>query len=127
MLDKIPTFDLCTKINFTYKNAVASLKVGKGVKSEGELVISGTKGYIYVPAPWWKTEYFEVRFENQNDNRRYFYPLEGEGIRYELVAFLRAIKTNQLPNNIPMQISANISKVINIWETDSKVVHLSPS
>ena len=48
-------------------------------------------------------------------------------IRYELVAFLRAIKTNQLPNNIPMQISANISKVINIWETDSKVVHLSPS
>ena len=46
---------------------------------------------------------------------------------YELVAFLRAIKTNQLPNNIPMQISANISKVINIWETDSKVVHLSPS
>ena len=101
--------------------------MGKGVKSEGELVISGTKGYIYVPAPWWKTEYFEVRFENQNDNRRYFYPLEGEGIRYELVAFLRAIKTNQLPNNIPMQISANISKVINIWETDSKVVHLSPS
>lgn len=127
MLDKIPTFDLFTKINFTYKNAVASLKVGKGVKSESELVISGTKGYIYVPAPWWKTEYFEVRFENQNDNRRYFYPLEGEGIRYELVAFLRAIKTNQLPNNIPMQISANISKVINIWETDSKVVHLSPS
>ena len=44
-------FDLFTKINFTYKNAVASLKVGKGVKSEGELVISGTKGYIYVPHP----------------------------------------------------------------------------
>lgn len=41
----------------------ASIKVGKGVKTEGELVISGTKGYIYVPAPWWKTDYFEVRRE----------------------------------------------------------------
>lgn len=58
--------------------AVASVKVGQGVKSEGELVISGTKGYIYVPAPWWKTEYFEVRFENPENNRRYFYQLDGE-------------------------------------------------
>ena len=45
--------DEFTKLVFIYKNAVASAKVGKGVKSEGELVISGTKGYVYVPAPWW--------------------------------------------------------------------------
>ena len=43
-----------------------------GVKSEGELIISGTKGYIYVPAPWWKTDYFETRFEDQSENKRYF-------------------------------------------------------
>ena len=60
MMDEFSTFDLFTKINFTYPNAVASLKVGKGVKSEGELIISGTKGYIYVPAPWWKTEYLSL-------------------------------------------------------------------
>ena len=42
-------------------------------KAEGELVIAGTKGYIYVPAPWWKTDYFEVRYENPEDNKRYFY------------------------------------------------------
>ena len=86
---------------------MASIKVGVGVKSEGELIISGTKGYIYVPAPWWKTEYFETRFENAEANRRYFYTLEGEGIRYEISAFMRAIKN--LPN---LYISRNVSVAI---------------
>lgn len=61
-------FDGFTKVDFIFEEAVASLKVGQCVKSEGELVISGTKGYIYVPAPWWKTDYFEVRFENPAEN-----------------------------------------------------------
>ncbi len=34
--------------------------------------------------------YFEIRYENQENNKRYFYQLDGEGIRYELVAFARA-------------------------------------
>lgn len=89
--DREKDFDLFSKIDFNYDNAVASAKVGRGVKSEGELIISGTKGYVYVPAPWWKTEYFEIRFEEADKNKRYFYPLEGEGIRYELVAFVKAI------------------------------------
>ena len=84
-------FDLFTKMDFVYKNAVATVKIGKGVKSEGEMIISGTKGYVYVPAPWWKTDYFEIRYEDQNKNKRFFYELEGEGFKYELVNFLRAI------------------------------------
>lgn len=85
-------FDTFTKIAFVYPHAVASLKVGKGVKSEGELIISGTKGYVYVPAPWWKTDYFEIRYENPADNRRYFYQLEGEGIRMNILAFAKSIE-----------------------------------
>lgn len=85
-------FDLFTKIAFIYPHGVASMKIGQGVKSEGELVISGTDGYIYVPAPWWKTDYFEVRYENPSNNKRYFYQLEGEGIRYEIVSFLKTIQ-----------------------------------
>ena len=85
-------FDSFTKIAFVYPHAVASLKVGKGVKSEGELIISGTKGYIYVPAPWWKTDYFEIRYENPADNKRFFYQLDGEGIRYEIVQFIKSIE-----------------------------------
>ena len=88
-------FDAFTKVAFVYPNAVASLKVGKGAKSEGELIISGTKGYIYVPAPWWKTDYFEIRYENPADNKRHFYQLDGEGIRYEIVSFLKSVQTGQ--------------------------------
>lgn len=85
-------FDLFTKIAFIYPHGVASMKIGQGVKSEGELIISGTEGYVYVPAPWWKTDYFEVRYENPANNKRYFYQLEGEGIRYEIVSFLKTIQ-----------------------------------
>lgn len=106
-------FDLFTKMAFIYPNAVASLKVGKGVKSEGELIVSGTKGYIYVPAPWWKTEYFEIRYENPAENKRYFYQLDGEGIRYELVNFLKAISGNKKISYVQQEISKMIVHQIN--------------
>lgn len=84
--------NIFSKVTFIYPNAVASIKVGNGVKSEGILTITGTKGYIYVPAPWWKTDYFEMRYENPHDNKRYFYSLEGEGIRGEISAFVKSIQ-----------------------------------
>ena len=89
ILEELHNFDLFTKIDFQYENAVASIKVANSVKSEGELIISGSEGYAYVPAPWWKTDYFELRYENQENNKKYFYQLDGEGIRYELVAFAK--------------------------------------
>ena len=105
-------YDSFTKVTFIYSNAVASIKVGKGVKTEGELVISGTTGYIYVPAPWWKTDYFEVRRENPAQNKRYFYQLDGEGIRYELVSFLKAIQGSKAYSYITPEVSEAIVKVI---------------
>ena len=83
--------DMFTKAVFRYDHAVASFQVGLGVKTEGNLVISGTKGYVYVPAPWWRTDYFEVRYEDQNQNRKYFYPYVGEGLRYEIKDFVSSI------------------------------------
>ena len=84
-------FDEFSRLAIEYPGAVATAKVGAGAKSEGSLVVSGTKGYVYVPAPWWKTDYFEIRYEDPADNRRYFYQLDGEGIRFEWVSFLRMI------------------------------------
>lgn len=104
--------DQFTKVDFLYEHAVASAKVAKGVKSEGELIISGTKGYIYVPAPWWKTDYFEIRYENMNKNKRYFYQLDGEGIRYELVAFIKAIKSGRNLSYVDENVSNGICKII---------------
>lgn len=114
--DKTNKIDLFTKINFYYDDSVASIKVGKGVKSEGELIISGTKGYAYVPAPWWKTDYFELRFENQEDNQKYFYQLDGEGIRYELVAFVKSIELNKNNSYIDYNVSKAICKIMEDFE-----------
>ena len=110
--DKEKNFDLFTKINFVYDDSTASITVGKGVKSEGELVITGTKGYAYVPAPWWKTDYFELRYENSNDNKRFFYQLDGEGIRYEIVAFIKSIINNCNYSNINYNITKSNCLVI---------------
>jgi glycerol-3-phosphate cytidylyltransferase len=83
--------DMFTKAVIAYKDATATIKVGLGVKTEGSMVISGTKGYVYVPSPWWKTDYFEVRYEDQNKNKKYFYSFDGDGLRYELQEFVSNI------------------------------------
>ena len=119
-----PEFDLFTKVSFVYPGAVASLKVGQGVKSEGELVVSGTKGYIYVPAPWWKTDYFEIRFENPADNKRYFYKLDGEGIRFELMSFVKSILRKQTLSYVDPKISLAITSLIEDFENETDLVKL---
>lgn len=116
MSDSEENFDLFSKIDFTYNHAVATVKVGKGVKSEGELIISGTNGYIYVPAPWWKMDYFEIRYENQNENKRYFYQLDGEGIRYEIVAFIKAIESGKVNSYIEPKVTKSISAILEQFE-----------
>lgn len=83
--------DMYTKAVFRYDSATASFQVGLGAKTEGNMVISGTQGYIYVAAPWWKTDYFELRFEDQNLNRKCFFPFMGEGLRYEIREFISHI------------------------------------
>ena len=83
--------DMYTKGVFRYPHATCSFKVGLGVKTEGNLIISGTKGYAYVPAPWWKTDYFELRYEDQNQNKKFFYKWDGTGLRYEIQEFISCI------------------------------------
>lgn len=112
LFDKKANFDAFTKISFEYDKMVATAKVAKAAKSEGELIITGTKGYIYVPAPWWKTEYFEIRYENQNENKKCFYQLDGEGIRYEIVAFARAVENKKRGYYLKDDISLTIATVI---------------
>ena len=108
--------DKFTKINFVYNNSIASIMVASKAKSEGQLVVTGTKGYLYVPAPWWNTDYFEIRFENQQDNKRYFYQLDGEGIRYELLIFARSIQEGKNLGNINDDVTLEIVKTISDFE-----------
>lgn len=112
IIDKSLNYDGFTKLDFVFDRAVASAKVAKAAKAEGELIITGTKGYIYVPSPWWKTDYFEVRFENYADNKRYFYQLDGEGIRYEIVAFAKAVESGKHNIYITENTTSEIISVI---------------
>ncbi|MBE6289114.1 MAG: glycerol-3-phosphate cytidylyltransferase [Bacteroidaceae bacterium] len=83
--------DLYTKGVIRYPHGVCSFQLGLGVKTEGNLVISGTKGYAYVPSPWWLTDYYEFRFEDQNQNKKFFYKWDGAGLRYEIQEFMSCI------------------------------------
>ena len=83
--------DVYTKVVVNYPHATSSVTLGVGVKTEGDLVISGTKGYMYVPAPWWLTDYFEIRYEDSTKNKKYFYSYDGEGLRYEIQEFMSMI------------------------------------
>ena len=117
------SFDLFTQIHFLYPHAVATVRMGRGVKSEGELVIGGTKGYIYVPAPWWKLDYFECRYENPNDNKRYFYQLDGEGLRYEILSFVKAISDKSI-HYVSRAITLAISGIMEDFARGNNIIKL---
>lgn len=105
-------FDTFVKVNINFSHSTASCKCGIGMKSEGDLIVSGTKGYIYVPSPWWKTDYFEIRFEDSSENKKVFYQLDGEGIRYELLSFVRSIVSKKDLSYISDDVSRSIVRIM---------------
>lgn len=80
-----------TKVYMEYEKGMALSKTGVSVKSEGQLIISGTKGYILAKSPWWLTRSFEVRYENPNIIDRYSANFLGDGLRYEISEFVSRI------------------------------------
>lgn len=83
--------DIYTKAYFKYERSMATSKTGLKVKSDGQLLISGTNGYIMVEAPWWKTESFQVCYEDFTQNEKVFTKFLGDGLRYELSDFVSTI------------------------------------
>lgn len=83
--------DIFTKVSLHYSTGLATATCGLGVKSEGRLLIAGEKGYIVVEAPWWKTSYFEVHYEEDNQVEKYSERFLGDGLRYEISDFLSLI------------------------------------
>ena len=72
--------------------------------------------------PWWKTDYFEVRFENPVNNKRYFYQLDGEGIRYEILSFVKSIETLTGNSYIDDGISEAIVQTIADFYNNNDVI-----
>ena len=86
--------DIFTKLSLCFPNGVATATCGLGVKSEGRLLVAGTKGYIVAEAPWWKTSYFEVHYEDAREVEKYSERFLGDGLRYEISDFLSIINGN---------------------------------
>lgn len=84
--------DAYTKAVFSFGGKSAEVKTGLGVKTEGQLLISGTNGYILAKSPWWLTKEFEIRYEDPNKKEVYKYAYEGSGLQYELKIFIDNIK-----------------------------------
>ncbi len=83
--------DIFTKAHLKYSNGLSTATCGLGVKSDGKLLVLGTRGYIIAEAPWWKTSYFEIHLENSNDVERFSERFLGDGLRYEICDLLSMI------------------------------------
>ncbi len=105
--------DLYTKIQFRYPEGLATAKMGVGVKSEGQLVIAGTKGYILAPSPWWLTKGFEVRYEDPNKIDRYEPAFMGDGLRYEIAEFVAEINgTSEKKSKLSPEESIAMAEIV---------------
>ncbi len=114
--------DIFTQGVINFPHATASITLGIGVKTEGNLVVSGTKGYVYVPAPWWLTDYFEVRYEDQTKNRKYFYSYDGDGLRYEIQEFISMIVNGRLSSyRLRRRESIAIARIIEQYRNHTDV------
>lgn len=88
--------DIFAKASFKFPMGIATATCGLGVKSEGRLLIAGTKGYIVAEAPWWKTSYFEVHYEDVSRVDKYSEIFLGDGLRYEISDFLSMINGSSI-------------------------------
>lgn len=113
--------DKFTKVFFEYdNNAIGLAKAGIGVKSEGELIISGTKGYILVKAPWWMPRCIEVHYEDTNKTETYQCDYEGNGLQYELEHFISRIRGNNVKEVISVEQSIAIAGIMEKFLREEK-------
>ncbi|MEE9326124.1 MAG: Gfo/Idh/MocA family oxidoreductase [Cocleimonas sp.] len=111
--------DIANRIVCTHKKGAFSIStVAIGAKGEGSAVISGTEGYIYIPAPWWLTKEFYIRYEDPSINAKYLYDFEGDGIRYEISEFMTNIQRNKTESSKLISVDMlEINKIISLYNS----------
>lgn len=117
--------DIYTKVYLSYGDKTATCKTGIGAKSEGQLLITGTRGYILAPSPWWLTKKFQVRFEDPNRIEEYEYPFEAAGMTYEIEAFRDKIIEGRPVNMLEARkniVMAEIMEKFLTWRAQKRLV-----
>lgn len=110
--------DIYTKADIRYPEGFATVKTGVGVKTEGQLVVSGTEGYIIAQSPWWLMRQFDVRYEDASRIEHYEPRFLGDGLRYEISDFVSKIngtdkKDYKLTSGESVLMSEFIEKFMN--------------
>jgi len=94
-------YDVSNLIISKHKGGATGISnVATGIKSEGDAVISGTKGYVYIPAPWWLTKKFHVRFEDEHKSQTFSYEFDGCGLRYMIAEFASLIQRGKVKSDM---------------------------
>ena len=105
--------DIYTVASFEYDGAIGTVISGLGAKTEGQLLIAGTEGYIRVQAPWWQTRHIEVCFEDPSKTISYEQEFAGDGLRYEIRAFVDRINGENLDQLLGYnRMSLEMGKVV---------------
>ena len=63
-----------------------------------------------------------MRFEDVNLNQKYFYKFEGEGLRYEIVEFLKCIREDSESFLMSHQDMIEEVKVLNKFRVNDSVI-----
>jgi len=89
--------DIFTEVSLDFENKKFWLwKVWLWIKWEWDMLIMWTEWYIYVTSPWWKTEYFEIKWDNWDIIERFYEKFHWDWLRYEISEFVRLIQDKKI-------------------------------
>ncbi len=113
-------YDTANRAITRHKGDVVGLAtVGIEMKSEGHAVIAGTKGYIYIPAPWWLTREFYVRFEDSSKEYKFEYAFDGDGLRYMISEFTSLIRQRKIESNrLSIADMLELNRIISLYQKE---------
>jgi len=115
-------YDVSNRAVTTHKKGVLGIAtVGIGMKLEGSAIISGTKGYVYIPAPWWLTKEFYFKFEDEHKSYKFKYAFEGDGLRYMISEFTSLIRAKKIESTrLTIKDMLELNKIIATYNKGKK-------
>jgi glycerol-3-phosphate cytidylyltransferase len=103
------------------KGNIGIATVGIEMKSDGSAIISGTKGYAYIPAPWWLTKEFYFKFEDPSKEIKFEYEFSGDGLRYMISEFISLIRQGKIESDrLTIKDMLELNKIIAQYNKDKK-------
>jgi predicted dehydrogenase len=119
---KNSNYDISNRIITKHKNSNFGIAtVGVEMKSDGHAILSGTKGYVYIPAPWWLTKEFYFKFEDEHKEFKFEYAFDGDGLRYMISEFISLIRRGKIESNrLTIDDMLELNRIISKYNSKGK-------